>query len=157
MLALTLVTPNAMAELDRWIGLTLSEDGTEIKAAPNTIKPVMGNRVTMWTLSLRGPARRLKNGEVVTYGRSRWFADCSRNSLGLAEGIDYNDNGDIVLRYSVPQTIMENVRAESVAERIFQFACNADFRARQIEWFEDPINKTMPSPASAQPASSAGR
>jgi hypothetical protein len=155
LLSLTLASPNEMAELDRWIGLTLSEDGTEIKAAPNTIKPVMGDRVTMWTLSLRGPPRRLKNGEVATYGRSRWFADCSRNSLGLAEVLDYNDNGDVVLRFNVPQTTMENVRTESVAEIIFQFACNANFRAKQIEWFEDPINKPMPNPTSAGLAASA--
>lgn len=147
---------SAGAQIDQWIGLTLSDDGTEVKASANSIRPVMGDRVTMWTLSLRGPPRRLKSGEVVTYSRSRWFADCSRRTLGLTEFVDYNDDGKVVLRHSIPQPGMTPVDAESVGELIFQFACDADFRAKQTEWYQDPINKPMPSP-SASPSSAEGK
>jgi hypothetical protein len=147
--SLAAVASFANAQIDQWIGLTLSGDGTEVKASATSIKPVMGDRVTMWTLSLRGPPRQLKNGEVATYGRSRWFADCSRKALGLTEIVDYNDDGKVVLRNSIPQPVMEPVARDSVGELIFQFACDVEFRAKQTEWYQDPVGKPMPSPSAS--------
>ncbi len=144
---LLLTSSSVQAQIDHWIGLTLADDGTEVKASANSIKPVMGDRVTMWTLSLGKPPQRLKSGEIATYGRSRWFADCSRNTLGLTETTDYNDDGKVVLRTSIPQPEMKTVGRDSVGEIIFQFACNSDFRAKQTEWYKDPRNKPMPNPS----------
>ena len=132
------------AQMDRWIGLTRSEDGTEVKASQNTIKTVMGDRVTIWTLVLGGPPRRFKSGEVATFGRKRWFADCSKSALGLVETLEYNDSGTVVLRNYWEQPDMEVVRRESVGAIIVQFACDSEFRQRHTEWYENPLQKAMP-------------
>jgi hypothetical protein len=145
-LAMMSAALQAHAQIERSIGLAHSEDGSDVKIFPDSLRPVMGDRVTVWILETGRPPYRLKSGEVTTHGRKRYFADCSRLTLGLAEYFDYNDAGQIVLRYSYPQPTMERIRAGSLGARIFFFACNADFRSRQVHWYNNPTGGDPPLP-----------
>jgi len=84
-LVLVAAASAAHAQYESWIGLTLAQDGSEVKAAPETIAPVMGDRFTMWTVTHRGPKLPSGSVEAPASNQSRWFADCSKGELGMVE------------------------------------------------------------------------
>jgi len=148
LLVLSVSASVAHSQYDNWIGLTLAEDGSEVKAAAETIAPVMGDRFTMWTVTHGGPKLPSVGREVAASSQSRWFADCSRGELGLVEYVDYNEASQVLRRGLISKPEMKSVGADSIGELIFQFMCNAEFRRLHTEWYRDPLNKEMPKPSS---------
>lgn len=119
-----------------WIGLVLSIDKTEVLADVDSIKPIMGDRVAIWTYNRNGPPKTLKDGRVRYSYKHRYFADCSRNQIGTAEAIWYGAEGNVLNRYLWPRPEMEPAIPESNGESIFLFACDAAHRKSQTEWYE---------------------
>lgn len=124
------------AHADNWIGLALSTDGTELLADPDSLKPIMGDRVAIWTYRKGGPFFTLKDGRVRHSYRTRYFADCSRNQVGTNEAIWYDAEGKTLNRYLWPVPEMEPITPNTNGESVFLFACDPAHRSKQTEWYE---------------------
>jgi hypothetical protein len=119
-----------------WIGLAMTEEGTELLADSDSIKPIMGDRVAVWTYRRGGAPFLLKDGRVRYSYRSRYFVDCSKNQIGTNEAIWYDAYGKVLNKYLYPNPEMDLTSPNTNGESVFLFACDAAFRRKQTEWYE---------------------